>query len=122
MKEKSKIKAIEKQLGRPLEKALIPTAQEVCEKQLFRHIDNLEKVDITRDDIDDYLPIVFKKLNWLTREELITRVVALNFNRFLDYYKDAKDLNVDESESGKKKTRKTRRNTTTATRSVFSSV
>jgi len=106
VKEKSKIKAIEKQIGRPLEKALIPTAQEVCEKQLFRHIDNLEKVDITRDDIDDYLPIVFKKLNWLTREELITRVVALNFNRFLDYYKDAKDLNIDENETGKKKDKK----------------
>lgn len=109
VKEKSKIKAIEKQIGRPLEKALIPTAQEVCEKQLFRHIDNLEKVDIMRDDIDDYLPIVFKKLNWLTREELITRVVALNFNRFLDYYKDAKDLNVDESESGKKKEKKAKK-------------
>lgn len=109
VKEKSKIKAIEKQLGRPLEKAMIPTAQEVCEKQLFRHIDNLEKVDITRDDIDDYLPIVFKKLNWLTREELITRVVALNFNRFLDYYKDAKDLNVDESETGKKKEKKVKK-------------
>ncbi|MBO4574569.1 MAG: DEAD/DEAH box helicase [Bacteroidales bacterium] len=97
VKEKHKIKAIEKQLGQPMEKELIPTAQQVCEKQLFRHIDNLEKVDIMRDDIDDYLPVVFKKLSWLTREELITRVVALNFNRFLDYYKDAPDLNVDES-------------------------
>ena len=103
VKEKHKIKAIEKQLGRPMEHELIPTAQQVCEKQLFRHIDNLEKVDIMRDDIDDYLPVVFKKLSWLTREELITRVVALNFNRFLDYYKDAKDLNIDETkESGKK--------------------
>ena len=102
-KEKHKIKAIEKQLGQPMERCLIPTAQQVCEKQLFRHIDNLEKVDIMRDDIDDYLPVVFKKLSWLTREELITRVVALNFNRFLDYYKDAKDLNIDETkESGKK--------------------
>ena len=109
VKEKSKVKAIEKQIGRPFEKAMIPTAQEVCEKQLFRHIDNLEKVDIMRDDIDDYLPIVFKKLNWLTREELITRVVALNFNRFLDYYKDAKDLNVDESETGKKKDKKAKK-------------
>ena len=96
-KEKHKIKAIEKQLGQPMERSLIPTAQQVCEKQLFRHIDNLEKVDIMRDDIDDYLPVVFKKLSWLTREELITRVVALNFNRFLDYYKDAKDLNIDEN-------------------------
>ena len=101
-KEKHKIKAIEKQLQQPLERELIPTAQQVCEKQLFRHIDNLEKVDIMRDDIDDYLPVVFKKLSWLTREELITRVVALNFNRFLDYYKDAKDLNIDEN-SGKEK-------------------
>ena len=58
-----------------------------------------------RDDIDDYLPVVFKKLSWLTREELITRVVALNFNRFLDYYKDAKDLNIDEN-SGKEKREK----------------
>ena len=104
-KEKHKIKAIEKQLGRPMERCLIPTAQQVCEKQLFRHIDNLEKVDIMRDDIDDYLPVVFKKLSWLTREELITRVVALNFNRFLDYYKDAKDLNIDEN-AGKEKREK----------------
>lgn len=106
MKEKHKIKAIEKQLGRPMERELIPTAQQVCEKQLFRHIDNLEKVDIMRDDIDDYLPVVFKKLSWLTREELITRVVALNFNRFLDYYKDAKDLNVDENNGKEKKEKK----------------
>ena len=106
MKEKNKIKAIEKQLQQPLERALIPTAQEVCEKQLFRHIDNLEKIDIMRDDIDDYLPVVFKKLSWLSREELITRVVALNFNRFLDYYKDAKDLNVDENSGKEKKEKK----------------
>jgi len=106
LKEKHKIRAIEKQLKQPLERALIPTAQQVCEKQLFRHIDNLEKVDIMRDDIDDYLPIVFRKLNWLTREELITRVVALNFNRFLDYYKDAKDLNVDDSKEGRSKSEK----------------
>ena len=105
-KEKHKIKAIEKQLGQPMERCLIPTAQQVCEKQLFRHIDNLEKVDIMRDDIDDYLPVVFKKLSWLTREELITRVVALNFNRFLDYYKDAKDLNIDDSKEGSKKEKK----------------
>ena len=102
VKEKHKIKAIEKQLGQPLERALIPTGRQVCEKQLFRHIDNIEKVDIMRDDIDDYLPIVFRKLSWLTREELITRIVALNFNRFLDYYKDARDLNVDDTKDNKK--------------------
>ena len=55
-----------------------------------------------RADIEDYLPIAFRKLNWLSREDLIARVVALNFNRFLDYYKDAKDLNFDDTKPEKK--------------------
>jgi len=113
MREKGKLRAIEKQLGQPIEKTLIPTGQEVCEKQLFNHIDRLEKVDINRDDIDDFLPVVFKKLSWLSREELITRVVALNFNRFLDYYKNAIDLNVidskDDRDGGKSSKKRSKR-------------
>ena len=106
LREKSKIKRIEKIVGRPFEKAMIPTGKEVCEKQLFNHIDRIEHVDINREEIDDYLPVVFRKLDWMSREELITRMVALNFNRFLDYYKDAVDLNVTEREE--KKDRKER--------------
>ncbi len=106
LREKSKIKKIEKIVGRPFQKAMIPTGKEVCEKQLFNHIDRIEHVDINREEIDDYLPVVFRKLEWMSREELITRMVALNFNRFLDYYKDAVDLNVTEREE--KKDRKER--------------
>jgi len=110
LREKSKIKKIEKIVGRPFEKAMIPTGKEVCEKQLFNHIDRIEHVDINREEIDDYLPVVFRKLDWMSREELITRMVALNFNRFLDYYKDAIDLNVDERDEKKdKKERKKER-------------
>jgi len=110
LREKHKVKQIEKIVGRPIERAMIPTGKEVCEKQLFNHIDRIEHVDINREDIDDYLPVIFKKLEWMSREELITRMVALNFNRFLDYYKDAMDLNVDEKEAGKdKKERKKER-------------
>ena len=101
LREKSKIKRIEKIVGRPFEKGMIPTGKEVCEKQLFNHIDRIEHVDINREEIDDYLPVVFRKLEWMSREELITRMVALNFNRFLDYYKDAIDLNVDEKDEKK---------------------
>ncbi len=101
LREKSKIKRIEKIVGRPFEKAMIPTGKEVCEKQLFNHIDRIEHVDINREEIDDYLPVVFRKLDWMSREELITRMVALNFNRFLDYYKDAVDLNVNERDEKK---------------------
>ena len=103
LREKHKIKQIEKIVGRPIEKAMIPTGKEVCEKQLFNHIDRIEHVDINREDIDDYLPVIFKKLEWMSREELITRMVALNFNRFLDYYKNAIDLNVDEKSEKKDK-------------------
>ena len=110
LREKSKIKRIEKIVGRPFERAFIPTGKEVCEKQLFNHIDRIEHVDINREEIDDYLPVVFRKLEWMSREELITRMVALNFNRFLDYYKDAVDLNVDEHDERKdKKERKKER-------------
>ena len=110
LREKHKVKQIEKIVGRPIERAVIPTGKEVCEKQLFNHIDRIEHVDINREDIDDYLPVIFKKLEWMSREELITRMVALNFNRFLDYYKDAVDLNVDEnSEKKDKKERKKER-------------
>ncbi len=101
LREKSKIKKIEKIVGRPFEKGMIPTGKEVCEKQLFNHIDRIEHVDINREEIDDYLPVVFRKLEWMSREELITRMVALNFNRFLDYYKDAVDLNVNERDEKK---------------------
>ena len=103
LREKHKIKQIEKIVGRPIERAMIPTGKEVCEKQLFNHIDRIEHVDINREDIDDYLPVIFKKLEWMSREELITRMVALNFNRFLDYYKNAMDLNVDEKDERKDK-------------------
>ncbi len=110
LREKHKVKQIEKIVGRPIERAMIPTGKEVCEKQLFNHIDRIEHVDINREDIDDYLPVIFKKLEWMSREELITRMVALNFNRFLDYYKDAVDLNVDEKDANKdKKERKKER-------------
>ena len=107
LREKGKIKRIEKIVGRPFEKDMIPTGKEVCEKQLFNHIDRIEHVDINREDIDDYLPVILRKLEWMSREELITRMVALNFNRFLDYYKDAIDLNVSDKEE--KKDRKERK-------------
>ena len=103
LREKGKVKQIEKIINRPIERATIPTGKEVCEKQLFNHIDRIEHVDINREDIDDYLPVIFRKLEWMTREELITRMVALNFNRFLDYYKDAVDLNVSEKDEKKDK-------------------
>ncbi len=99
LKEKGKIKQIAKMVGQEFAKAKIPTGVQVCEKQLFHMIDDMERVDLKNEEIDSFLPVIYRKLEWMDREEIIKRFVSLEFNRFLDYYRDAGDLNVDESRS-----------------------
>lgn len=96
LKEKGKIKLIERKVGREFAKAKIPTGVQVCEKQLFHHIDRMEKVELKHEEIDSFLPVIYRKLEWMNREDIIKRFVALEFNRFLDYYKDSVDLNIDD--------------------------
>ncbi len=101
MKEKFKIKMIEKKIGREFAMAKIPTGVQVCEKQLFHHIDRMENVELNHSEIDSFLPVIYRKLEWMDREEIIKRFVSLEFNRFLEYYRDAPDLNVNESQKTK---------------------
>ena len=104
LKEKYKIRHIEKVIGKKFKKERVPSGMEICEKQLFNHIDRMEKVDVYNEEIDDFLPTIYKKLEWLEREELIKRFVSIEFNYFLDYYKNTVDINVDEKTDTKKKT------------------
>lgn len=97
MKEKGRIKLLERQIGKPFSAGKIPSGSQVCEKQLYHLIDRMEHVNVIEDEINDFLPVIFKKLEWMTSEELIKRFVSVEFNSFLEYYRDAKDLNVDES-------------------------
>jgi len=97
LKEKHIIKQIEKQIGKTFRQAKIPSGKEVCEKQLFHMIDRMEKVDVNDKEISSFMPVILKKLEWLEREDLIKRFVSMEFNRFLDYYRNAPDLNIDES-------------------------
>lgn len=94
MREKGKIQQIEKILGKKFEHLNIPIGKEICEKQLFHLIDRMEKVEVDTTQIESFLPNIYKKLEWLDREELIKKFVSLEFNRFLGYYKNASDLNV----------------------------
>ncbi|MGM0408359.1 MAG: DEAD/DEAH box helicase [Bacteroidota bacterium] len=99
LREKYRIKEIEKNINKKFEKLSIPKGSEVCQKQLFHFIDKLEHVDVNHEQIDELLPEIYKKLEWLDKEDLIKRFVSLEFNRFLDYYKNTPDLNVpDESD------------------------
>lgn len=94
MKEKHLIRQIEKKINKSFIAAKVPGGREICEKQLFAMIDKMEKVDIEQKEIDSYLPVIYRKLEWLEKEEIIKRFVALEFNRFLEYYRKAKDLNI----------------------------
>ena len=94
LKEKHFIKQIEKKINKSFVAAKVPGGREICEKQLFNMISKMEAVDIEHTEIDSYLPAIYRKLEWLDKEDIIKRFVALEFNRFLEYYKNARDINV----------------------------
>ena len=104
-RENGRIRQLEKIIGKKMEPMPIPSGSDICEKQLFTLIDKVEKVEVDEEEIHDYLTAIYKKLEWLDREELIKRFVSIEFNRFLAYYKDAEDLNAAldrEKQSGKR--------------------
>jgi ATP-dependent RNA helicase DeaD len=92
-REKNRIPHIERIIGKKVEKVQIPSGAEVCEKQLFHLIDKMENVEVDEDQIAPFMDAVNKKLEWLDKEDLIKRFVSLEFNRFIEYYKNARDLN-----------------------------
>jgi len=96
LREKNKLRLIEQQLGKKFVVKNVPQGNEVCEKQLFHLIDRMEKVEVHNTQIDSFLPQIMKKLEWLDREELIKKFVSVEFNRFLNYYKNSPDLNKPE--------------------------
>jgi len=93
-REVNKIKKLEELSGKKFTKQLVPGGKEICEKQLFNLIDKVEKIEVNESQIEQYLPVIYKKLDWLSREDLIKHFVSVEFNRFLAYYKGARDLNV----------------------------
>ncbi len=92
VKEKGKIREIEKIINKKFEQGTIPSGEAICEKQLFSLVDRIEKVKVNEDEISNLLPSVYRKLDWLEKEDIIKRVVALEFNRLIDYYRDAEEI------------------------------
>jgi len=92
MKEKYKIDQIEKKLNKKFTFLPVPGGKEICKKQLFFLVDKIEKVEVDDSNIESFLPDIYRKLEWLDREELIKKFVSVEFNRFLDYYKNTSDL------------------------------
>lgn len=103
-REKGRLREIERIIGKKFERKEVPTPEHIIEKQLYNLADRLERVEVNDDEIGRYLPGVMKKLSWLSTEDLLKRVLSLEFNRLLDYYKDAPKIDfIDEKPEKERK-------------------
>lgn len=106
-REKGKMREIEKKIGKKFEHKEVPTPEHIIEKQLYNLADSLERVKVDEEHIAKYLPGILRKLEWLSGEDLLKRVLSLEFNRLLDYYRDAPNIDyIDEKPRKEKKERK----------------
>ena len=92
LREKGKMREIERIIKKKFDLGTLPTGKEICEQQLIKLIDDIEKVKVDEEEIETFLPGIYRKLEWLSKEDLIKRVVSMEFNRFLDYYKNAAEI------------------------------
>ncbi|WP_413669886.1 DEAD/DEAH box helicase [Mucilaginibacter sp. Mucisp86] len=97
-KELGKIRQIERVIGKKFVKAEIPTGFDVCEKQLFSIVHKVHNVTVNEEQIEQYLPRIYEEFKDFTKEDFIKRFASIEFNRFLDYYKNAPDLNANVEE------------------------
>ena len=105
-----KLKNIERTSGISFIKKDIPNGLDICKKRLYTLIDKIEKVNVNEKQIEPFLPYIYEKLSWLDREKLIKHFVSAEFNRYLSYYKNSKDINVEAHAHGRGKTKRPKRN------------
>jgi ATP-dependent RNA helicase DeaD len=107
-KELGKIRQIEKIIGKKFTKADLPTGFDVCEKQLFGLIHRVHNVEVNEEQIDKYMSRINDEFADLSKEEIIKKFASLEFNRFLEYYQNAPDLNISADERSERSERSSR--------------
>lgn len=105
-KEGHKISRIEKIIGKKFEKREVPSGEEICERQLMNLIDEVVATDINEEAMFKYEDIIYDKLGGMEIEDLVHKFLSMEFNRFLDYYKNSKNLNA---QAGKGRDREPRK-------------
>jgi ATP-dependent RNA helicase DeaD len=100
-KEKHKIRNIEKEIGKQFVEAPIPSAEEICKKQLYKVMDQIVKTDVNDDEIEPFMQDINRYFEYVDKDELIKKIVSREFGRFLAYYADAPE--IEKVESGKRK-------------------
>jgi len=98
-KEVGRISQVEKSLKRKFTKVLVPTGEEVCQQKIVGLVHKVRHVEVNEEEIDTFLPEVYHELKDLSKEDIIKRFASLEFNRFLEYYRDARDLNRSEKKA-----------------------
>ncbi|WP_346712233.1 DEAD/DEAH box helicase [Phocaeicola plebeius] len=109
LREKGRMKEIEYIIKKKFEVSVLPSGQEICQQQLIKVIDDIEKVKVNEEEIETFLPGIYRKLDWLDKEDLIKRVVSLEFNRFLDYYKNAPEIEQPKANEKKSEAKESRK-------------
>ena len=92
LREKGKMREIERIINKKFIMGEMPSGKQICEQQLIKLIDDIEKVKVNDEEIESFLPGIYRKLEWLSKEDLIKRVVSMEFNRFLEYYSNAPEI------------------------------
>jgi ATP-dependent RNA helicase DeaD len=95
-REIGKLKQIERMVQAPFHKLEIPSGKDVCRKQFFKFMDKLLAADISHGGYETYVPMLEEKFAEMSKEEVLKRVAAMEFDRFLKYYENAEDLNLRE--------------------------
>ena len=109
LREKGRMKEIEHIIKKKFEVSVLPSGQEICQQQLIKVIDDIEKVKVNEEEIETFLPGIYRELDWLDKEDLIKRVVSLEFNRFLDYYKNAPEIEQPKANEKKSEAKESRK-------------
>ena len=111
VRERGKIKLVEKVIQKEFTRGTLPSGKEICAKQLYRVIDDIEHEEVDEEEIADFLPEVNRRWEWLDKEDLIKRVLSREFGRFLQYYANAPEIEAapDHTKDGERKRGKGKR-------------
>ena len=102
-KEKHKIRNIEKEIGKKFVEAEIPNAEEICKKQLYKVMDQIVKTDVDDEEIAPFINDINRYFEYIDKDEIIKKIVSLEFGKFLAYYADAPEIEKPVAEKHEKK-------------------
>lgn len=101
-RERYKVKAIEKIIQKEFVDGTLPTAKDICSKQLYKVMDQILKVDVNEEEIEPFLKDIYRHFEYIDKEDIIKKIISMTFNRFLEYYANAPEI---EKPSGKRSDR-----------------